>query len=314
MTVEAKAKDTSAVAPISMKAQRKEWWNSAQVKRHVNKMICGVSLNGITEGDLVRLKSANADRPYARAVSFECGAGEKELTLLERNAVERFDIYEVSDIRVQRVRQEAEKRKLSNRVRFFNRIDDFSNSSEKYDLIYWNNSLHRRKDVKAALRWSNDALNSEGVVYVNGYVGPNRHQWSGPELNAIRQARRSLPKHLLVRAGGGRLPIDIEPHSVERWIAMDPTEAADSAAILPTFLSLFPNAEVRQLGGLLYFVALRDLFANFDDERDGATLDAILYADEILTAAGHSFYASLLYKKSKAVNASQNKFFERMRG
>ncbi len=311
--MEAKTKSMAAVPSSLGKAPRKEWWNIPQVKRHVNKMICGVGLNGITEGDIVRLKSANSDRPFARGVSIECGSGEKELTLLERNIVEHFDIYEVSDIRVQRVRMEVERRDLSSRVRFFNKVEDFLNSREKYELVYWNNSLHRRKDVKAALRWSSDVLSDEGVVYVNGYIGPNRHQWSGPELSAIRQARRALPKHLLVRPDGGRLPVDIEPHSVERWMAMDPSEAIDSASILPTFKSLFPTAEVRQLGGLLYFVALRDLFGNFDDERDGATLDAVLFADEVLSAAGHSFYASMLHKKTKSAAAAPSKFFERVR-
>lgn len=284
--------------PRSADPVRRGWWQSEKIVRHVNKMICGRPVAGIAEGDIARLSEANEGRPYPLAVSVGCGDGHKEIALLRRGVVDQFHLYERSEARAEIAHAEAVRHGVDHRVRIVKAARYFSYPDVRYDLVFWSGALRRLPDVGQALRWSHSALSPGGVLLINDYVGPNRHQWGEAERAAIRQARGSLPPRFLQTPGGGRRPVALDPHSIERWLAMDADEAADSETILPSMSGLFPDARVRHLGGVIYFAGLSDILGNFDDDRDGMALDALLLADEVLAAAGHSYYASILARRA----------------
>lgn len=49
---------------------------------------------------------------------------------------------------------------------------------------------------------------------------------------------------------------------------------------------------------MVYHLALNDVLANFDDERDAALLQSLLLLDATLASAGHSQYAVALAMKA----------------
>lgn len=77
---------------------RSSWWNSEQIIRHMNYIICGEELEGWNAGAIKQLKKIY-DK-YARAVSIGCGTGNKEMQLLEQGVVDEFICFELSDERI----------------------------------------------------------------------------------------------------------------------------------------------------------------------------------------------------------------------
>ena len=101
--------------------------------------------------------------------------------------------------------------------------------------------------------------------------------------NAVRGL---LPERLLARPGP-----PVERRLDRDWfaarIARDPSEAADSGRTLAAIAELFDAPVVRPTGGVVYFVALNGLFANFDMDApdDRELLEHLLTLDESYTAA-----------------------------
>ncbi len=85
---------------------------------------------------------------------------------------------------------------------------------------------------------------------------------------------------------------------LDAFIAADPSEAADSDKILDCIRLVFPDAEIIPTGGVVYHLALNDVLANFDDERDATLLQSLLLLDAALAGAGHSQYAVALAMKA----------------
>ena len=73
----------------------------------------------------------------------------------------------------------------------------------------------------------------------------------------------------------------MERPTVQAMIARDPSEAADSAAILPAVAEIFPDAEVIPLGGALYSFALNGVAPKLTPE-DAWVLDMMMTLDEAL--------------------------------
>jgi uncharacterized sodium:solute symporter family permease YidK len=79
--------------------------------------------------------------------------------------------------------------------------------------------------------------------------------------------------------------------SIERVLQTDPSECADSGAILPAVLQIFPQAAVVLLGGVVYALALSDVLANIDEAAEAGLIDALLAEDDRLSASGEFLYA-----------------------
>lgn len=62
--------------------------------------------------------------------------------------------------------EQAKKRGLENRITFFRQ--DFFNSdwvNDKFDLVFWDNSLHHMPDAFAAVKISKEILKEDGVFW-----------------------------------------------------------------------------------------------------------------------------------------------------
>jgi len=82
-------------------------------------------------------------------------------------------------------------------------------------------------------------------------------------------------------------------------IQRDPSEAADSDRIVNSILRYFPNAEVKDTGGIVYNLALQDMLGNFDEENeyDRILLDLLMIIDELCIGLGHSLQGVALAVK-----------------
>ncbi|MFN2490367.1 MAG: class I SAM-dependent methyltransferase [Actinomycetota bacterium] len=280
---------------------RTRWWQHPVIVRHVNKSICGAPVDGRAAGDVSLLERRLQGRVFESAISVGCGTGGKEMALLRANLVTRFDLYEISDARIQRGKELADRHGLRDRITWHNRVVDFESDAldGEYDLVYWNNALHHMLDVDQAVQWSKRALRRGGYLYVNDFVGPNRMQWSDEALAIGSRARELLPRRLLKRPNRrGYFARSLRRLPPDAVAATDPTECADSDDILPAIRRHFPAAWIKPTGGTIYHAALNDIVANFTDE-DTSLLEFLLLLDDACTAAGHTHYAVALAPRDR---------------
>ncbi|MFN4229323.1 class I SAM-dependent methyltransferase [Parvibaculum sp.] len=262
-------------------------WDIPQYCAYMNIEICGEPLPAVSRGPHMRLKELG---PFKHAVSVGCGRATKEQALLKSGTVERFDLFDLSDQRLKVAKARYEEKGQGDKANFVVGDAFATTPRNTYDLVYWSASLHHMMDARAALEWSREVLKPGGVLMVHEYTGPTRWQWSDDMLDCLYRFRAALPPHLR--------PDDpsIKRPTVEQMIARDPSEAADSEAILPALKELFPDAEMRALGGAIFPHALRGIYDRMTPEDDWV-FDMVLALDAAFRAKGDSHRSFALARK-----------------
>jgi SAM-dependent methyltransferase len=280
---------------------RVRWWQSPHIIRHINKKIAGSPLDGFSAGIAQRAKEIAGDRfPFSRGVSIGCGSGQKEMALIRQGLVSSFDLYELSEVRIEQGRELASKLGVEDKVTFYlGDAFEIVKNKECFDFVHWNNSLHHMFDVEASIKWSYDVLRKGGMFYMDDYVGPTRFQWSDKMLEIVSKVRSVLPENYLVnpKNPNSLLPKHINRPRVEELIQIDPSEAADSERILDCVNKYFPNAEITLTGGVIYHLTLSDILHNFDESKDRYLLDILMIVDDLCAELGESTYATAIAVK-----------------
>jgi SAM-dependent methyltransferase len=271
------------------------WWQCEKIVKHINERVCGVPIPGLSAGLYHRIKQRFSERlPLGRAISVGCGTASKEIDCMREGIVEGFDLYELSEIAIQRGTELVRNAGLVDRMRF-HAADAFQvpNLDGSYDMVFWNNSLHHMFDVDAAIRWSRDVLKAGGLFVMDDFVGATQFQWSD-RLSAINtQVRKELPAEYLrdPKNPGQFLSAMVGRPNLDTFAATDPSECRDSGRILPCLKKYFPDADVVLTGGGIYHLALNDVLHNILAARDEATLDRLLELDDACIALGETRYA-----------------------
>ena len=296
-----KERDAKVAAEWDKRAQNAaniptRWWQFPSIIRHINKRVCGDPVDGLSHGLLRRLQAHKPNVSWQRGVSVGCGAGQKEMELIRQGVVEHFDLYELAGLRLEQGRRRAERLGISDQVSWHHSDAFEDRSANRFDFVHWNNSLHHMYDVDDALAWSQHVLRSGGVFYMDDFVGSTRFQWSRSSLAAATMVRRLLPGRYLLdpRDPAKRLARVVRRPDPEKLAARDPSEAADSGRIIPSLRRHFPGAEIITTGGAIYHLALSDVLANLDEERDARLLGGLLWLDSAMARAGETHYAVAL--------------------
>lgn len=280
--------------------QRTRWWQSPLIVSHINRNYCGKAVRGTDGGDIELLRQIGEGRCYERAVSVGCGGAHHEIRLLQEDVVGAFDLFEISEARAEAALARARQLGLEDRVTI--RLEDaFAVPPEpRYDLVYWKDALHHMFDAFAAVRWSREVLKSGGMFFMNDFVGPSLMQYTDRQLDLAERARAALPEPYLTNPHRPeeRVPLRRARPNPARMAEIDPSECADSSNILPAVRSVFPDAVVIPTGGIVYTLALNDILANFDEERDEALLRSLMLADDLCVEAGETLYGVAYARKS----------------
>ncbi|KQY45708.1 hypothetical protein ASD32_10870 [Rhizobium sp. Root483D2] len=277
----------------------RRYWLFPDCVRAINKRI-GTDSAAWMDGLIDKLKAQLAGKILERGISIGCGAGGKELQLIKCGIVGAFELFEISEQRVEQGKALFASFGLSHKAEF--RTDDGLTAlkfSERYDLVYWDSALHHMDDTRHSIELSVNALKPGGYLVINEYVGPNRFQWRDEELRFMDAFRAALPDRFFSKSAGARIEATrkvVKP-TIQQMIALDPSEAPDSEAILPAIYELLPDASVWLLGGAIYHIALNDVIANFQLPSDDALLKLAMLTDEAVSAAGYNHFAACIYQK-----------------
>ncbi|NDV22862.1 class I SAM-dependent methyltransferase [Desulfovibrio sp. JC022] len=273
---------------------RDRWWKSPRIVAHINHMICGKSFEGVNEGSIYLIKDMLEGKSFGEALSLGCGGAHKELEFVKQGLVQHFYLYELSRKNCELAKQRFESAGCGDRVTIINK-DFFETQPRKFDLIHWDNSLHHMFNARDAIAQTFDCLRPGGVFYMNDFVGSSRFQWSEAELEQINFFRKNLPDEIFINPLGGKFPRRAERPSLKQIIAADPSEAADSASIIPALEELLPSPKIIPTGGTIYHTALNDILVNIDE--DSPLLTQALKIDEAITKRGFFQYAVCLAGK-----------------
>jgi SAM-dependent methyltransferase len=259
------------------------WMGSVVVRRYLNRLA-----SGNEAVDWLTYLSQRYLRPRSRRVLvLGCGEGWLERSIAQDPSVEWIDAYDIAPEAVARAEEQARALGMT-KIRYG--VLDLNRDSlreNEYELVIAHSVLHHVENLEHAMPQIADALVSDGVLFVNEYVGPMRFQYSGRQMAIINDLLARLPERYR-RSGVMR---EIYPHktrpTIDEMIRTDPSEAVRSDEILPLLDRHFDVKESIRYGGTVLNHLLYDIVQNFrEEEPDRTMIELLCLAEELLIYEG----------------------------
>ncbi len=274
------------------------WWDIPPVRERWNKLVTG---NPRLEPNEYFFEKYFPDGGNLNLLSPGCGTGDKEIALAEFEQISRIDAFDIAEKRIEKAARKADKMNIKKLSFFVADISRHDFGKGKYDIIIFDSFLHHVKEVENVLIKTSAALKKDGFLIINEYVGPNRFQWSGEQLNRANELLRVLPDNLKRRTNG-KIKGKIYRPGILRMILSDPSEAVNSEAILSGLEKFFTPVEVHPYGGNILQLLLKDIERNFFDltGEEKTELDKIFEAEDEFIKKGKSDFLFGIYKPKQS--------------
>jgi SAM-dependent methyltransferase len=240
-----------------------------------------------------------ADGTHRRALSLGCGFGHREREWAQLNVFDELTGIDIAPGAVEAARTAAVDAGISPDILRYE-VGDFSAGSlgqTTYDVIIVEHSLHHFTDVPGTVERIRAALAPGGLLVMDEYVGPSRFQWTSRQIEAADGLLRALPESYRAMRDG-RLKRAVRRPSLLAMHIDDPSEAVESASIMPALRRTFAVTEEVGYGGAVLHPLLSNIAHNFvDDSPATASLLEVLFgAEDALLATGdveHDFVAAV---------------------
>jgi SAM-dependent methyltransferase len=197
-------------------------------------------------------------------LSVGSGSGTKERLFAQFPQFATIEGIDLSPKQVAMAQEEAMKENLNQIQYHCGSFHDFPFEKGAYDVILFNSSLHHLENVNALLKNKvKPLLKDDGYLIVFEYTGPNRLQWTDLQLKAANYQLKKLPKEFTMRTDGKSHKTAIYRPGLLRMLLVDPSEAVDSEAIIPSLHEQFKVVEEKEVGWNLLMILLKDISHNF---------------------------------------------------
>lgn len=254
------------------------WMHFPAVRRHIIEQI-GVGYGWPMDWLLHQL----AGRTFERGLSIGCGTGALERDLLERGICRRIDAFDGAVASLAVAREAAGNLPIHYFAADFNRPVLPRNT---YDAVFFHQSLHHVAKLERLLREVMFALKTDGLLYLDEYVGPSRTWWTEARFARQReQFARLVPEQ-------GRLSKEL-PLPI---VYDDPSEAVQSGAIRAQLAVGFDVIAERGYGGNLLSLMCP---AVWWEHADADQLRRLIDAEREELAAGADPYYMLILARPK---------------
>jgi SAM-dependent methyltransferase len=229
------------------------------------------------------LHSLTGGKDVDRAVSIGCGSGHKEIEFVRAGLVSHFTLVELVPELIEAAKSRFAAEGLQDKAAFV--LGDYRSfvRNQRFDMVYFDNALHHMAEVENVLSDCIDMLPPGGVFLMDDFVGPTYNQFSDKIYDYADFIRGMLPPSFFEV---GRVWPRLGRLTVQAYLQSDPSEACDSSSILPAIARLMPGAEIIPTGGLVYYLACREVFDRFGDSQHDETIIRLLFElDRVLTRA-----------------------------
>ncbi len=120
---------------------------------------------------------------------------------------------------------------------------------ESFDVIHFNSSLLHFDNVEKLLREKvRPLLTPDGYLVLFEYVGPSRLQWGKEQLEFVNRMLKEIPEKYRLRFKSRSVKTKVYRPGLLRMKLVDPSEAIDSASIVPALHKNFSIIEERKVG------------------------------------------------------------------
>jgi SAM-dependent methyltransferase len=220
-------------------------------------------------------------RTFARGLSIGCGSGGLERDLLARGICGEIDAFDGSAESIRLATEEAERAGFSKRVRYS--VGDFNEPRlprAAYDIVFVHQAMHHVAKLEKLYRAILRTLNPDGLLYLDEYVGPSRHEWTAENFALHRAIYDALPPSARTI---DLLPMPIQTH--------DPSEAIRSAEIVPELEIGFDLLARRDYGG--------NVLATIYPYTNGSVTQELLERERSLLQEGAGSYHAVIVAKPR---------------
>jgi SAM-dependent methyltransferase len=259
----------------------RSFWQSPVVQEEINRRISGD--RSVTP--LEHFRRTYCAKPRGLGLSLGSGDGQLEIAAVESGICERVVGIDISPERVQRATERVPER-LRDRVTFVCENLETFRPEETFDVVFTKSVLHHIDDLEGWCEAFKTLLGPGGVLYVDDFIGPSRFQWTDEQLYVINRLRGALPESLLrdlVLDDGSPTPPVGRPN-IERFVAVDPSEAIRSSDIGFVLERELEPLELHDYGGALFHMFFNRVMGNFAD--DPALIKMVMEFDFLLTDIG----------------------------
>jgi SAM-dependent methyltransferase len=254
------------------------WMGHPRVRAWINRRVSGDPATW----PIGRLRQVIPERlPLGRVLSIGCGVGNLERSLVELGYAARVVGVDESAAAVEEAKTRARTAGFGDRIEY--RVEDARTTLARgrWDGVFFHASLHHFAGVGEILERVRAALEPNGILYVDEYVGPSRDEWSISKIARLNLEYWRLPRESR-RARVVRAPISRE----------DPSEALESSRIPAEVQTRFRVLDRRDYGGNLLFVIYPNL------RRPGApfetAIEMLLRREEAIAERGQPGYFSVI--------------------
>lgn len=224
----------------------------------------------------------------------------------ERKFAKYTDIFQhiqgidIAKERIEIARQKAHELNYTNISYVVNSFEQEEFKPNSFDVILFHSSLHHLRDVENLLQNRvRPLLKKDGFLVIKEYVGPNRLQWTKQQLKQTNKLLKELPDQYKKRFKSEAVKHKAYCPGILRMLMIDPSEAVDSEAILPSLHQYFRVLEEHKMGGNISQPLFKDIAHNFlsEDQETKAILSHILKEEANFLQTNQSDYIFGIYQK-----------------
>ncbi len=241
-------------------------------------------------------------RRNLRGLTLGCGEGQKVLHWARTGLFAQIEAYDLSPERLEKAQLMTRQSGLQNCIQYkFGDVNRLELPEGQYDVIFIEHALHHFSPLEPLLKKINDWLAADGYFVFDEYVGPSRFQWTDRQLHLANAVRALIPERFRSHVIDGRTDKKIIRPSRLSMILKDPSEAVQSAEILPLAARFFQEIEVRGYRGAVLHLVLEGIAHNFVTEAPDALscLHFLFQIEDFLTQTGQvqNDFAVGIYRK-----------------
>lgn len=275
-----------------------DFWIIPQLREHWNFKCTG---NHKTEYADYLVSKYLSGSTGLKMLSVGCGSGARERVFGKYPNFASIEGIDMAENKIREARENAAEPGLKNITYYAGDFLEIPFEIGSYDLILFNSSLHHFNNIYNFLKANVlPLLKKGGLLVLFEYVGPNRLQWTSNQLKTSNRILSQLPDKFKIRANSSAIKKRIYRPGLLRMLLVDPSEAIDSASIIPSVHQLFKVIEEKNMGWDILQILLKDIAHNFldEDEETGKILaDLIEQEENYMLKTGRSDAVFGIYQK-----------------
>lgn len=262
-----------------------QWWSIPAVLRRWNRLVTGSE-----QLDHYRwIADRYLHQGGLSAVSVGCGEGARELRWARTGRFRSVLGIDLTPYAIDSARRAVTASGLDSVVRF--EVGDLADPTvageQPFDVVIGEHSIHHLSPLREVLMTLRDRMVPGGLFLIDEFVGPSKFQWTDAQLDWINRLLPKLPERLRRRQDGSLKSREYRPSRLYMRLN-DPSEAVESAAIVPLLDELFERLELRPYGGAILHMLLSKIGHHFVDDDPEAMhwLEHLAAIEDGLMASG----------------------------